>query len=133
MIELTLDDEAPTAYAVWLTLDGPDGPIENWGAFVVAPDGWEPAPGLSPTPRFALTVRGAEQHRVVRRWSGQTVATGEAGSGSRHMLPPDQYVIASSDRRVAVNLFAGVTVDLGSGEVTADGRLPWAFDPALRR
>lgn len=130
VVEVTLDDDDPTAYAVWVTLEGPDGPIDNWAAFVVAPSGWEAAPGLSPVPRFPLTVRGAA-HSVVRRWTGQTVAegTGEA----RHVLPPDQYVVAWAGRRLAVDLFAGVVVDLDLGEAIADTDLPWAFDPAPER
>lgn len=129
VITVRLEDPRPTAYAVWLTLDGPDGRVDNWGSFVVAPDSWDPSPGLSPFPRFDLTVRCRGRYRVVRRWTGATVASG-ADSGS-HLLPPDQYVVRSGSDHQAVSLFGASTVDLVAGTTEAEDRLPWPFDPGL--
>ena len=125
----------PTAYAVFVALDLPGGGvIENWGAFVAAPSDWEPTPGMSPMPRFTMTLRGSGPcYRVVRRWRGDTIAAGALdGQVVLDGLAPGQYLVGGSGVEIAVDVFGDVVVDLDAGTARATHALPWFYDAASR-
>lgn len=120
----------PSPHAVFLQLETGQDVVRNWGAFVVAPTSWIPDPGTTPTPRFDLRLTGTSRYRVMRRWTGETVACG-SGEAVVESLPPDQYVVAAGTRTVTVDLFGPVTValDAAAAVAVAGSALPWTFQP----
>lgn len=120
-------DLAEGRWAVLLGAEAAGTVVDNWGCFVAAPPLWAPAPGLERPPRFRLrTATGGEPVRVVRRWTGDTVAAA-TGADLDERLPPDQYDVAWAARRIPVDLYGDVTVDVATASAVPDGDLPWPF------
>jgi beta-mannosidase len=124
--------DEPVAYAVLVRLDVPDGePVDSWSAFVAAPPAWDPAPGITPMPRFTLTLTGSGPYRLVRRWTGSTVGLGALDAVVAD-LAPGQYLVEAGSRVLAIDLYGDVAVDVTAGTAAPDSPLPWAFDPLSR-
>ncbi len=101
----TADVEGPVA--LFMAADG----IENWTAFMVAPDGWQPAPGLD-GPRV-FRVRGADDRPLRRRWTGEE-ADPEAA-------PPDQYLLGD----IPIDVYDDV--DVAVDGTARSSPLPWCI------
>lgn len=97
----TADVEGPVA--LFMDVAG----VVGWTSFMVAPDGWRPAPGLVGRSRFRVAGEG----ELRRRWTGEVV--------DKTSAPPDQYLL---DGR-PVDVYDDVDVD-DRGVVTAP-TLPW--------
>lgn len=123
----------PTAYLVRLLAERGEETVANWSAFLAAPSGWTPPPGIGAPPRFDLTITGSGRFRLVRRWSGATVRDGEvAGMLTLTGLVPDQYLLEGSVV-VGIDLYGDVTADLATGAAACQRGLPWWFDPRSGR
>jgi beta-mannosidase len=111
---LVLADEvswlAPADFAgpVALFMTVGDG-LPGWTSFMVAPDGWSPAPGLTGRARFVVSCDGA----LVQRWTGEPVASLDA-------VLPDQYLLDG----VPLNVFDDLTIG-SDGTVERAAPLPW--------
>ena len=106
-------------YRIDLEVDG----VRNWGAFVAAPADWLPQPGCAPAPRVRLEIARPGPFRLVRRWTGQTVAVGP-GPAVLNDVVPDQYLLDG----MPVDLYGDVVVD-ADGRASAGSAVPWAFHP----
>jgi beta-mannosidase len=99
----------------WTATDGPVAlfldlaGVVGWTSFVVAPDGWAPAPGLRGPTRFRVT--GDRDEPLRRRWTGEYVDPAAA--------PPDQYLFGD----VPVDVFDDTHIT-AAGDVRTNG-LPW--------
>jgi beta-mannosidase len=107
-VEWVAVGDRPTAVALFMDLDG----VVGWTSFMVAPDDWSPAPGLTGRSRFAVTSEWRDAGAPLRRrWTGDEVDPAAA--------PPDQYLLGD----LPVDVFDDVHVG-PEGRVTTNP-LPW--------